>query len=109
MATALSVVSLANKGLSALSTTATAADVTGNTFSNDGHTYLYLDGGTAGGTVTVKSNLTLPTGLVVPDKTYTLAATTTYLLDSTAFPVGITGETVTVTASVNTVKLAAFH
>lgn len=107
MATALSVISASPIGLATVATA--AADVAGNTFSNDGATWLWIDGGAAGGTLTVKSNATLPTGLVVPDKVYTIAATTTYLLGPADFPYSVTGETVTVTASVNTIKLAAFH
>jgi hypothetical protein len=107
MATALTVISASNGGLSTLA--AVPADVAGNTFSNDGNTWLFLDGGTAGGTVAIKSNAILPTGLVVPDKVYTLAASTTYLLDPSDFPYVVTGDTVKATASVNTIKLAAFH
>ncbi|MDB4897204.1 MAG: hypothetical protein JWN15_3466 [Firmicutes bacterium] len=107
MTTALTVISAANSGLTAFATA--AADVTGNTFQNDGATWLYVDGGSAGGTLVVKSNLVLPTGLTVPDKTYTIAATTTYLLDPSDFVYSITGDTVKVTASATTIKLAAFH
>lgn len=107
MPTALSVVSASPVGQSTLTTV--AADITGNTFYNDGATWLFVDGGTAGGTLTVKSNVTLPTGLVVPDKVYTLAASTTYLLGPADFPYAVTGETVKVTASVATIKIAAFN
>lgn len=107
MSTALTVISAANTGLTTFATA--AADVTGNTFAWDGTTWLFVDGGTAGGTLTVKSNLTLPTGLVAPDKVYTIAATTTYLLDPSEFPYVIVGDTVKVTASATTIKLAAFH
>jgi hypothetical protein len=107
MSTALSVVSPGSAALTSFATV--AADVTGNTFSNDGNTWLLVDGGTAGGTLTVKSNLTLETGLVVPDKVYTLAASTTYMFDPSDFPYSITGDTVKVTGSVTTIKLAAFH
>jgi hypothetical protein len=107
MATALTVISASNGGLTTFPPV--AADTTGNTFTNDGRTWLFIDGGAAGGTLVVKSNVILPTGLVVPDKTYTIAATTTYLLDPSDFPYVVTGDTVKVTASVNTIKLAAFH
>lgn len=107
MSTALTVVAASPVGLASFATV--AADVTGNTFQNDGATWLYVDGGTAGGTLTVKSNAVLPTGLVVPDKVYTLAATTFYLLGPQDFPFSVTGESVKVTASVATMKLAAFH
>lgn len=107
MATALTVISASNGGLTALPTV--AADTTGNTFTNDGRTWLFVDGGAAGGTLTVKSNAILPTGLVVPDKVYTVAASTVFLLDPSDFPYIVTGETVKATASVNTIKLAAFH
>lgn len=89
--------------------TPVAADVNGNTFPNDGHTWLYIDAGAAGGTLTVRSNLSLPTGITVPDKVHTLAASTIYLLDPAEFVLSLTGSTVTVTASVATIKLRAFH
>lgn len=108
MATALTVTETGGSGLTTFPA-AVAADTTGNTFTNDGKTWLYIDAGSAGGTLTVKSNLTLATGLVVPDKTYTLNANTVYLLDPAEFPYTITGDTVTVTASVNTILLRAFH
>lgn len=107
MSTPLTVVSASSGGLSALSSA--PADTTGNTFTNDRRTWILVDGGTAGGTLTVKSNLILDTGIVVPDKVYTLAASTQYLLDPSDFPYEITGDTVKITASVNTIKLAAFH
>jgi hypothetical protein len=107
MSTALNVVSASAVGIASIATA--AADVTGNTFQNDGNTWLYVEGGTAGGTLTVKSNVTLPTGVIVPDKVYTLAATTFYLLCPSDFPYSVTGDSVKVTASVATIKLAAFH
>jgi hypothetical protein len=107
MATALNVVSASAVGLATIATA--VADITGNTFQNDGQTWLYVDGGTAGGTLTVKSNVTMPTGLVVPDKVYTLSASTFYLLAPADFPYSVTGDTVKVTASVATIKIAAFH
>jgi hypothetical protein len=107
MPTALTVLSASSGGLSTLNPV--VADATGNTFTNDRRTWLHVEGGTAGGTLTVKSNLILDTGLVVPDKVYTLAANTTYLLDPSDFPYEITGDQVKVTASVTTIKLAAFH
>lgn len=107
MSTALSVNSASNVGQSAL--TPVAADVTGNTFPNDGATWLYVDAGTAGGTLTVKSNVTLATGLAVPDKVYTLTANALYLFGPGDFPYSITGDTVKVTGSVTTIKLTAFH
>lgn len=107
MPTALSVVSASQIGQTSVVTV--AADLTGNTFPNDNVTWLYVDGGTAGGTLTVKSNVVFPTGLVVPDKVYTLTASTLYLFGPGDFPYSVTGDTVKVTASVNTIKLAAFH
>jgi 6-phosphogluconate dehydrogenase (decarboxylating) len=107
MSTALNVISASAVGLATFATV--VADVTGNTFQNDGCTWLYVDGGTSGGTVTVKSNATLPTGLTVPDKVYTIAASTFYLLAPQDFPYSVTGDTVKVTGSVATIKLAAFH
>lgn len=107
MPTALSVSTASSVGQTTLTTV--AADTTGNTFPNDNATWLYVDAGTAGGTLTVKSNVTFPTGLVVPDKVYTLTANTIYLLGPGDFPYSVTSDTVKVTASVNTVKLAAFH
>lgn len=107
MPTALSVVTPSNGGLTPFATV--AADITGNTFANDGRTWLFVDSGAAGGTLIVKSNSVLATGLVVPDKTYTLAATTQYLFDPTDFPYSVIGDTVKVTASVATIKMAAFH
>jgi hypothetical protein len=109
MSTALNVVSTENLGLVVLSDAAVTADVTGNTFANDGNTFLYLDGGTAGGTVTVKSNLSLHGGLTVPDKIYTLAASKTYIINPSEFVLSIVSDPIKVTASVATIKLAAFH
>jgi hypothetical protein len=107
MATALSVVTASAIGQTPLTTT--AADTTGNTFQNDGVTWLYVDSGTAGGTLTVKSNVAFPTGITLPDKVYTLTANTIYLFGPGDFPYSVTGDTIKVTASVNTIKLAAFH
>jgi hypothetical protein len=107
MSTALTVLSASPVGQSTLGPV--AADLTGNTFQNDGATWLYVDGGSAGGTITVKSNVTLATGLTVPDKQYTLNPTTIYLFGPGDFPYSITGDTVKVTASAVTIKLAAFH
>lgn len=88
-----------------------AADSTnGNSFANDGGTWLWINGGTAGGTLT----LTIPVGADsaafgqgTTTKVYTIGANGIYALGP--FPTAVYGNTVTVTASVNTIKLATYN
>lgn len=85
---------------------------TGDTFFNDGDTYLLINGGTAGGTLTVKTNGPGNNilGRTLGDKVYTLASgTKTFILPPSEFPVQIVGTTVTVIPSVATILYVPFN
>lgn len=85
---------------------------TGDTFVNDGNTYLLVNGGTAGGTLVLKTNGPGASinGRVVADKTYTIAAgTKTFIIPPSEFDLALNGATITVIPSAATILYVPFN
>jgi len=107
-ATALPTVSNARTGVR-LDNAPVAADATnGNVTPNDGYVFLYVVGGTAGGTIQVTPSVSLDGGRVTAaNVTLTVTANQTALYGP--FPTGVYGSSLNYKASVATILIAAVH